>query len=423
VRRARFVLAVLGLSLALAPIGKSLRPLSEIGTPILGAQSVLVVLATWGPEPFARDDVERVVFGQADAFIRTSSYGRAWLTGTVTPWLHAFDAPFGCVLPPIARTATAAARAAGYDPRAYERLIYVHPAAGCPWSGVTFDTSVWLNGALSRKLVAHELGHTFGLSHANSTLCVHSNCDALEYGDPYDTMGRGFGDFSANGKFRVGWVTRVGRPRANGVYRLDALERPSSEPQALVVTTAKDEYWIENRSEAARTETGEEVAGAGVLVHVGPSPDVHGLHVNYLKNVLVVDPANLGRPELRRGDRFSDPGVFTLTLLPPSGSRARLSFKWTDGIPPTAPRIGSGAGANVDGSLLFNWKAARDDGSGLAYYNVTLDGRAPVRVPLGGAAESVLLAKPPAGKHRLALTAVDRAGNRSAAAVARFRVR
>jgi Gametolysin peptidase M11 len=171
--------ALLGLALTPAPsAGSSLTP------PILGAQSVLVVLVTWGPQPFTREEVQHVVFDEADAFYRQSSFGKAWLTGTVTPWLTAFDGSPGCSVASIRTAGAAAARAAGYDPTAYERVIYVHPSVDCPWSGVTQANTIFLDGTLSRKLVAHELGHAFGLPHANSTSCRRSGCPAVEYGDP-----------------------------------------------------------------------------------------------------------------------------------------------------------------------------------------------------------------------------------------------
>jgi Gametolysin peptidase M11 len=188
--------------------------------PILGAQRVLVVLVTWGPQPFTRDEVQHVVF-ETDAFYRESSYGKAWLTGTVTPWLNAFDGSPGCSVPLIRTAGAAAARTAGYDPAAYERIIYVQPSVDCPWSGVTQANTIFLDGMLSRKLVAHELGHAFGLPHANSTACRRAGCPAEEYGDPYDTMGGGSGDFSAYAKFSLGWLTRIARPAASGVYQLD----------------------------------------------------------------------------------------------------------------------------------------------------------------------------------------------------------
>src|SRR5262249_42377868 len=160
-----------------------------------------------------------------------------------------------------------------YDPAAYDRVIYLHPDAGCPWSGVTYAAAIFLNGALSPRLVAHELGHSFGLPHANTTTCIHNGCGAIEYGDPYDTIGEGTGDFSAYAKFSLGWLTRVAKASAsNRIFKLSALEQPSRNAQALVVTTANDEYWFEYRAQAALGEGGQRLAGPGVIVHVSPSP-------------------------------------------------------------------------------------------------------------------------------------------------------
>ena len=65
--------------------------------------------------------------------------------------------------------------------------------------------TVFLNGAVTPQLVADELGHSFGLGHANLTDCRRHGCGALEYGDPYDMMGVGTGDFYAKAKFDLGW--------------------------------------------------------------------------------------------------------------------------------------------------------------------------------------------------------------------------
>jgi hypothetical protein len=63
--------ALLGLSLAVTPSAQSV-----FGDSVVGPQRVLVVLATWGPQPFKRDEVRRVVFEEADAFYRSASYVR-----------------------------------------------------------------------------------------------------------------------------------------------------------------------------------------------------------------------------------------------------------------------------------------------------------------------------------------------------------
>jgi Gametolysin peptidase M11 len=406
--------ALLGLTLTLSPsAGSSLTP------PILGAQRVLVVLATWGPQPFTRDEVQRVVFDEADAFYRESSYGKAWLTGTVTPWLMAFNGQIGCTLPLIRTAGAAAAKAAGYDSAAYERVIYIHPSVDCPWSGVTQANTIFLDGTLSRRLVAHELGHAFGLPHANSTSCRRAGCPAVEYGDPYDTMGGGTGDFSAYAKFSLGWLTRIARPAASRVYQLDPIERPSSGPQAFVVTTAHDQYWIENRAVRARTDRGDSPGGAGLIVRVSPSPDLDRTSVNALVNVLVDDPAGRRRPELVPGGRFRRSGAFSLTALESTGSRARFRFKWTDSVAPRRPRFTAEV---VAGKLRVTLENGRDTGSGLARFRVVVDARRPQRLAGDATEEPVVVGKSLPGTHTVTVVAIDRAGNRSAPAIRQVRV-
>lgn len=406
--------ALLALSLVVVPAA---RP--AYGEHVLGPQRILVALVTWGPQPFARDDVRHIVFDEVDAFYRSMSYGKVSLTGVVTPWLKAFGGQAGCNLPAARADASAAAIAAGYDPAKYDRVVYVHPNAGCPWSGVTVAATVFLNGAVTPHLVAHELGHSFGLGHANLTDCRRHGCGALEYGDPYDTMGVGSGDFSAQAKFQLGWVTRIARATKNGTYDVAPIERPSSAPQALVVTTANDQYWVEYRGQAARNDDGQQTAGAGVIVRVSPSPDLHDFGSSSIPNLLLGNPTGRHRPELRHGERFTNPGVFTLSVQTSAGSRARLRFRWTDATAPRAPRF---TAAVVAGRLQVTLDSVRENGSGVAHYDVSLDRNAPLSFVKDATDAPVQVGRPLPGTHTVKVVVVDRAGNRSAAGVRRVRV-
>jgi hypothetical protein len=402
--------ALLVASLALIPSAQS-----AYGGHVLGQQRILVALVTWGPKPFVRADVQTIVFKQVDAFYRSMSYGKVSLTGDVTPWLDAFDMPVACNLPTVKRDGTAAALAAGYDPSKYDRVVFVHPEQNCPWSGVTQAATVYLNGAVTAYLVAHELGHSFGLGHANLTDCKHHGCGALEYGDPYDTMGVGSGDFNAKAKYDLGWLTNVTRPAKNGSYLLAPIERPSPLPQAFVVTTANDQYWIEYRSLAAQSDDGRQTAGAGVIIRVSPSPDLNNFGASGIPNLLLANPDGRHRPELRGGERFVDAGAFTLTVSQASGNRdARLRFRWTDATAPRTPRF---TAALVGGRVQVTLDGAKERGSGIARYDITLDRRAPHSVGNDATEEPVQIGRPLPGTHTVKVVVVDRAGNRSRAAV------
>jgi hypothetical protein len=393
---------------------------SAFGERTLGPQRILVALLTWGPEPFARDDVRRIVFDEVDAFYRRMSYGKVSLVGDVTPWLAAFPGPAGCNLPTVRAAGRDALRLAGYNPAAYDRVVYVHPTVGCPWSGVTQAADVFLNGAVTTHLVAHELGHSFGLAHANLTDCRRHGCGALEYGDPYDTMGTGDGDFSAQAKVGLGWLTRVTRVKKSGTYTLAAIERTSTLPQAFVATTANDQYWIEYRGEPARGDDGRVVADAGVIVRVNPSPDLSDSDSSSIPNLLLSNPAGALRPYMTQGERFVDTGVFTLRVVSLQGNRVRLQFKWTDATAPRAPRF---TAALVGGRLQVTLDGVREAGSGVAGYEVTLDNRAPLSVGTDVNDAPVVVGRPLPGTHTVKLVVYDRAGNRSAPVVRRLRVR
>jgi hypothetical protein len=406
--------ALLALSLAVVPAAQP-----AFGGHVLGPQRILVALVTWGPQPFAREDVRHIVFDETDALYRTMSYGKVSLTGTVTPWLKAFDVPVACNLPQVRAQGSAAAAAAGFDASKYDRVVFIHPEQNCPWSGVTQAATVFLNGVATTHLVAHELGHSFGLGHANLTDCKRHGCGALEYGDPYDTMGVGSGDFSARAKFDLGWLTNVSRPAKNGAYELAPIERPARKAQAFVVTTANDQYWIEYRGLDAQDDDGRQTAGAGVIIRVSPSPDLNDFGSSGIPNLLLANPDGRHRPELRHGETFVDSGAFRVTVLRASGGRARLRFRWTDATVPRTPHF---TAALVGGRVQVMLDAARESGSGVARYDITLDRRAARSVGGDATDEPVEMGKPLPGMHTVKVVVVDRAGNRSPAATRRVHV-
>jgi hypothetical protein len=150
------------------------------------------------------------------------------------------------------------------------------------------------------------------------------------------------------------------------VFAIDPLEEPSSRPQTFVITTARNQDWLEDRSEPAILESGERVGDPGVLVRVGPSPDLRTVNVPTLANLLLVDPAKRGRPNLQAGDRFVEPGMFSVTLLESGASEARLRFSWLDHTPPSAPPNLS-VRTVVGGLLRVGWSPSKETGSGVAY--------------------------------------------------------
>ena len=140
-----------------------------------------------------------------------------------------------------------------YDPVAE---TFVHPpdfqAQGY---GMVSGRNVWSNGSMTSGVVAHELGHTFGLEHAqawNAGDSVVGPGWAVDYGDLFDIMGgRPLDDRDHPNPFysyalqwldepEVQTVSTSGRSR---VYRLDHAQ--ASGVQALVLTRdSVRTYWI-----------------------------------------------------------------------------------------------------------------------------------------------------------------------------------
>jgi Gametolysin peptidase M11 len=394
---------------------------------VSGQQSLLVIRPTWGPKPFATEDV-RAVLDKVDAFFRASSFGRVSFTITVTPWVRAYDNAPPCNPLNIAYPADDAARTAGYDPSTYDRIVYLFPENACGWTGSRWGKRALLNGTLTVQNTAHELGHTFGLPHAQAWSCAPRPCGVVNYGDPYDTMGSGTGDFDSYEKWLLGWITRVTHPAQSAVYTLAPIEAPSAQAQGLVVTTTRNRYWFEVRRDPARDANGTVVLPGGLLVHSGPSPTVAPGMSSYggLSNALILDPVGRGRPWLRAGDRFGEAGAFRIVVLRKAGSSYRLRFAWTDTTAPKRPAIVfPGSHVRRWANTEVTWHDSFERGSGIAEYRISVDRAPAVSImqsiyPELNAAPIADLAR---GAHTVTIVAIDRAGNRSRPAIRRFVVR
>jgi hypothetical protein len=233
---------------------------------------VLVVKATWGPQPQA--DVRNLT-GPTAAFFATASYGTVQLSFTETPWVDAFPDRSICADVRLLFEQGESA-ATQFAPGTYDRLMFVTPCRFVDVGNeVVHAGTVGLPS--SPALFEHELGHTFGMSHAG-TLDCNSTCVLNPYGNQLDVMGSGIGDFGALQKAEAGWPVVVRAATVPGTYRLAALELPGTVPQALVLHRGAVDLWIEHR-EAVGNDTSLkrspwEKVTSGVLVHETPANPV-----------------------------------------------------------------------------------------------------------------------------------------------------
>jgi hypothetical protein len=385
-----------GLLLAVVATMAVLSP-AFAAEPVVGEQRVLVVLATWGPQPFAREEVASA-FAEADRFYRKASFDQLSLRGDVTPWLTGYATRPECPRPPfepgrvpaaLTNGPDAAAAAAGYRVESYDRVIYVIPRIACTWAGIAAGRQVVLNDSSAWRDFVHELGHTDGLAHAKAQLC--RGCQIDEYGDPFSPMGHGLVDFSAYEKLQMGWIRDVARISRAGSYRIGRPDVLGATPYALVVRTAAGEYWFEQRLD---------VPTHGLVVRKILPDEPNELEAP--PTLLLFTPS----PTIGRGETFRVAGVFAARY----GEAVR--FAWLDRTRPSTPTV-----SVVAGRVLWT---ARDKGSGIASCTVALDGRTFAR---GEAKGSATLPAVKRGPHRVTVACVDRAGNRSRKTVKRIRVR
>jgi hypothetical protein len=278
----------------------------EATAAVTGKQRVLVVLASYGPRTFPRDEMTQALT-HAAAFLRTSSYGRMSLETTVTPWLDAgFSAP-SCaartILPdPLLAPVRAAAREAGYNPASYNRVIYSVAGTDCNFQGAAADEEVLLTRRPDLPTIVHELGHTWGLAHAAAAEHCGTYCVTEEEGDPYTPMGVGFGDFSAYEKELLGWIDQQPRVTKPGRYRVYPTVAKAG-LHALVLNAADGQYWIEQRPDL-RTPA--------LIVRV-----VHPEEPNWPfapASTLMLGPIRPGHATILPGQTFTVPGSFSVKL-------------------------------------------------------------------------------------------------------------
>jgi len=242
-------------------------------------------------ESAAADTMQRV----NDYYVE-ASYNKTALMSTIAPLVslphpklyYSFAGPGA-----LAGDAAAAAVLVGYNRKNYDLFVIRHTTVpGFDWGGLGGGGTAWLqyDGV---GLVIHELGHNYGLAHANfwdtrrptfppnpnnlpfdpDSVVGHETVigvgDDLEYGDIFDIMGSGGGEdprassqtisaatghFNPVGKNRLGWLPNayILDARHSQTSRIYAFDVPRLDTnRAYAMTTEKDalrRYWVSVRS-------------------------------------------------------------------------------------------------------------------------------------------------------------------------------
>jgi hypothetical protein len=475
--RALLALAAAALAVAVAvqhgnrPASATTSGLARLGPPTVGsgdstigpanftpgARTVLVLLMqiSGQPAPGSADAVRNIIFtapNSANAFIEAESYGQLSLTGKLRsdgdvfgPYLvHSNQKPDVCDNVAWGTDAKKQfAQATGLDAERWDNIIYVFQASACNFSGVADigqlpiggARHVWINPVLSNgvpttSVVAHELGHNFGVDHAGGLVCSAGGvrisfseaCAAdagqltNQYLDPFDVMGNGARQESAYHKWESAWLpsSSVLSVTRSGTYLIGPEEQASSGIQLLEVPrgAGQPSYWLDFR----------QPFGTSFDNFAATDPVVNGVGIRYANSSTMAHPskswlidttpstASFADAPLGVGRTYADvPRAISITTLSvsPQGALVRISVgNGADTSPPTA--AGGLAAALVPGGLRIGWTPGSDDSGTVQHYTVRRNG-APLADVWG---DSAIDPAPLAGTTTTYdVTSVDPAGN------------
>jgi hypothetical protein len=308
-----------------APLLAVVALLAAILLPSAGAapkanQRVLVVLASTGSKPYPVADVERA-FAQANDFLQRASFGQVHVAADVTPWLTGLSVRPSCgasttTVDSIFEPARKEAAGAGFDASRYDTVVYELPDARCGFFGATFGHQIMLTREPTVGLLAHELGHTFGLGHAMGAECIdYLRCSLEDTGDTLSPMGSGSLDYSAYEKTLLGWLPPQPQVTAPRSYALAPPTSKSKLAQALVVDTPRGTWWIEFRTQPFRGLVFRFVDAENHSAPYDPSA------------ILILRPSKHARPWIVKGESYRIPSSWRVTLTKSTTKQATVRFR------------------------------------------------------------------------------------------------
>jgi hypothetical protein len=346
--------------LALSSSGGSVETMTLASPATFGQQRTLVMLVNFQDnptQPYTVEAAHRVTFEETSAFFLENSYQQTWLTGDTIGWITLPMTSGTCDYYKISSLAEEEAGRQGINVSQYPRRIFAFPQIGaCSWWGLGNvggnPSRSWVNGSYALKVVAHELGHNFGVHHSRSASCDAGGCTTSEYGDTHDIMGSPTGHMNAFQKERVGWLNYGSSPRSQtvtsaGTYWVDSMSvPPTGAPKALRILKSTDSngnrtwYFVE-----ARARTGfDGTLAPGVLIHTGSEATGNS------SLQLDMTPGTSGfHGVLEPGYSFTDPAIgLTISTVGVNGAGASIFVDYP-GAPCTsrAPTVSLSPGSTT----------------------------------------------------------------------------
>ncbi|SNT16307.1 Gametolysin peptidase M11 [Micrococcales bacterium KH10] len=264
----------------------------------------LVIRAHWNGNRKDKTSTKRLrkLTSNADKVLRSATRGRYGINATYTPWIKISRTSCNDVrLIGQRATRAAAARNRAHNADRFNRVViyFPHSSSCASWAGrgEMPGKYVWLNGAKQATVLAHELGHNFGLGHANVVQCNKSRtltrrghgCKSHEYGDLGDLMGAGpySGLTQAAMQHQASWLTK-GRMRNAQKRKTTVKLRPRSSNKGIRAVRVRGKgatYWVEYRTRSGLDKVLSKDL-TGVTVSLAPPRRGHA------SNALDMQPQN-----------------------------------------------------------------------------------------------------------------------------------
>lgn len=344
---------------ALVPSGTNFYSLGEVKTAVL-----LVNFSDDPGQPISAADAESLMSGPVDDYYREASNGQTWFTTSVFGYYTIPLSETVCDNYQLATLAEQAAADAGVDLTGFERKLFIFPRNACGWAGLANvgggagTYRAWVNGSANLLVAGHELGHTFGLSHAHALDCdggvLAGTCITRDYGDPADIMGnRKAGHMTAFEKKTLGWLAQpdfapITTVSATGSYAIAAYSAAgSAAPKALEIvkstnaTTGKRTFYYVEYRQPIGFDSVLATAGnltAGLFIHLGTEGDRYSSYsLDMTPNSSIYSSIDAEDGALGFGATYTDTtaGV-SIRAVSGDGATANVEVTLSD-APPTEP--------------------------------------------------------------------------------------
>jgi chitodextrinase len=236
---------------------------------------------------------------------------------------------------------------------------------------------------MNLRVVAHELGHNFGVHHASSESCtgaggvrvtLSSSCTSSEYGDPFTVMG------SASTRMHNNWhraqlgFTDAGQTiSTSGDYQLVPADATSGSRLLRIARSDGTYYQLEFRQPTGIFDnfSPSDPAVTGVTIRIAPAPST------IIQSQLLdttPDTASFADAPLAVGRTFVDPSTgmqITTKAVSAAGATVGVAFA-PDGQAPSTPGSLTATPKSTS-SIALAWSASTDN-VGVAGYRIVRNG-------------------------------------------------